>query len=55
MLVAGSDRVKEAARAAFDSHRPIGDARDEAESAQLGAACRQAVEAFLAQAAQEIA
>ncbi|MCU7826673.1 hypothetical protein [Kitasatospora sp. DSM 101779] len=55
LLVAGSDRVKEAARAAFESHWPIGDARDEAESAQLSAACRQAVEAFLAQAAQEIA
>ncbi|MEV8099191.1 hypothetical protein [Kitasatospora sp. NPDC085879] len=55
LLVAGRDQVKAAARAAFDSHWPIGDARDEAESAQLSTACRQAVEEFVAAAAGEIA
>ncbi|MFJ1709315.1 hypothetical protein [Kitasatospora sp. NPDC088346] len=55
ILVTGSSRVRDAARAAFDSHWPLGEAGDEADSARLSAVCRQAVEAFLEEAATEIA
>ncbi|MEV4615492.1 hypothetical protein AB0K43_23315 [Kitasatospora sp. NPDC049258] len=54
-LVAGSERVKDAARAAFESHWPLGEAADEAESVALSTACRQTVESFVAAAAEEIA